>query len=49
MRKFRIPRRSFLKGAGASILLPALDIMVQPRTSMAASGPAASPRYAAFF
>ncbi len=30
-------------------LLPALDIMVQPRTSMAASGPGASPRYAAFF
>ncbi len=49
MRTFRIPRRSFLRGAGVSILLPALDIMLQPRTSMAGAGPGASPRYAAFF
>jgi hypothetical protein len=49
MRKFRIPRRTFLRGAGVSILLPALDIMLQPRTSTAQAGPAGSPRYVAFF
>ena len=49
MRKFHIPRRSFLKGAGVSILLPSLDVMVHPRTLLAASAPANSPRYAAFF
>ena len=49
MRKFHIPRRSFLKGTGVSILLPSLDVMVHPRTSAAASPPAGSPRYCAFF
>jgi hypothetical protein len=49
MRKFSIPRRSFLKGAGVSILLPALDIMVQPRTAEAGPGPVTGLRYAAIF
>ena len=48
MRKFQIPRRTFLKGAGVSLLLPTLDVMVQPRSSMAA-GPVTGQRYAAFF
>src|SRR3954467_12971444 len=49
MRKFRIPRRTFLRGAGVSILLPALDIMLQPGPAPAGGGPGGTPRYVAFF
>lgn len=47
MGRFRIARRSFLKGAGISILLPMLDVMSRP--GRASAGPTISPRFAAFF
>lgn len=46
MRSWHIPRRSFLKGAGISLLLPALDIMT---ISDAMAAEMMGPRFAAVF
>lgn len=44
--KKHIPRRTFLRGAGAMIALPFLDAMVPARTALAKTAAAAKPRLA---
>jgi hypothetical protein len=44
--KKHIPRRTFLRGAGAMIALPFLDAMVPARTALAKTAAAAKPRMA---
>ena len=46
MSTWRLPRRSFLKGAGYSLLLPALDVMMPAKASAQAMLP---PRFVSFF
>jgi Protein of unknown function (DUF1552) len=44
--KKHIPRRTFLRGAGAMIALPLLDAMIPARTALAATAAKAMPRMA---
>jgi len=44
--KKHVPRRTFLRGAGAMIALPFLDAMVPARTALAKTAAAAKPRLA---
>ncbi|MGD8809685.1 MAG: DUF1552 domain-containing protein [Gammaproteobacteria bacterium] len=44
-----LPRRTFLRGAGAAIALPLLDAMIPARTALAQTAAAPSPRLGFFY